>query len=109
MATLTLSPLNPTGYFMYCRSLYSHEDRDWTVRVSNTDGGKRLFLKSSGLALGPTEYFTELTRGVKQTGREVNHSPPSVADVKNDWNYTFTILHALMECMGKPLPFYPYH
>jgi hypothetical protein len=63
MAPPTLKPLNPTGYFMYYRSLYSHEDTDWTVRVSNTGRGKRLFLKSSGLALGPTEYFTELTRG----------------------------------------------
>jgi hypothetical protein len=54
MASLTLSRLNPTGYFMYCRSLYIHETRDWTVRVSNTGGDKRLFLKSSGLALGPT-------------------------------------------------------
>ena len=63
MAPLTLSPLNRTGYFTYYRSLYSHEATGWTVRVSNTGGGKRLFLKSSGLALLPTEYSAELTRG----------------------------------------------
>jgi hypothetical protein len=34
MPPLTLSPLNPTGYFMYCRSLYSHEDTDWTWYTS---------------------------------------------------------------------------
>jgi len=95
---------------MYYRSLYSHKATGWTGRVSNTGGGNRLFLKSSGLALGLTKYFIELTRcpfpgGVKQSGREVNHAPPSIADVKNDWNYTFAILHALMEWIGKPLTF----
>ena len=63
MAARTLGPLNPTDYLMYYRSLYSHEGTSWTVRVSNTGGGTRLLLKSSGLALGPTEYSTELTLG----------------------------------------------
>jgi hypothetical protein len=29
--------------------------------------------------------------GVKQQGREVNHSPPSSAEVKNEWSYTSTL------------------
>jgi hypothetical protein len=60
---------------MHYHSLYSHEATVWTLRVSNTGGGKRLFLKSSGLALGPTEYSTELTRGPfpgGQNSRRVN-------------------------------------
>jgi hypothetical protein len=28
--------------------------------------------------------------GVKQPGREVHHSLPSSAEVKNDWSYTST-------------------
>jgi len=28
--------------------------------------------------------------GVKRPGREVDHSPPSSAEVKNAWNYTST-------------------
>jgi hypothetical protein len=28
--------------------------------------------------------------GVKRPGREVNHSPPSSAEVKNEWSYTST-------------------
>jgi hypothetical protein len=31
-----------------------------------------------------------LCRGVKRSGREVNRSPPSSAEVKNDWSYTLT-------------------
>jgi hypothetical protein len=31
-----------------------------------------------------------LSFGVKRQGREANHSPPSTAEVKNAWIYTFT-------------------
>jgi hypothetical protein len=27
---------------------------------------------------------------IKQTGREAGHSPPSYAEVKNEWSYTLT-------------------
>jgi hypothetical protein len=29
-----------------------------------------------------------VSRGVKRPGREVEHTPPSSADVKNKWSYT---------------------
>jgi hypothetical protein len=29
-------------------------------------------------------------RGLKRSGREVNHSHPSSAEVKNEWSYTYT-------------------
>jgi len=28
--------------------------------------------------------------GVKRPRRQVNHSPPSIAEVKNEWRHTFT-------------------
>jgi hypothetical protein len=31
-----------------------------------------------------------LSLGVKRPGREADHSPPSSAEVKNGWSYTFT-------------------
>jgi hypothetical protein len=34
--------------------------------------------------------------GVKRTGREANHSPPSIAKVKNAWRYAATPPHVLM-------------
>jgi hypothetical protein len=29
--------------------------------------------------------------GIKRPGRETDHSPPSSAEVKNTWSYTFTL------------------
>jgi hypothetical protein len=45
------------------------------------------------MALGPTQPSIQwvpgsLASGVRQTGREFNHSPPSGAEVKNEWSYT---------------------
>jgi hypothetical protein len=34
--------------------------------------------------------------GVKQPGREADHSPPSSAEVKNTWIYTTTPLYVFM-------------
>jgi hypothetical protein len=31
-----------------------------------------------------------ISPGVKRQGREADHSPPSSAEVKNVWSYTFT-------------------
>jgi hypothetical protein len=31
-----------------------------------------------------------LSPGIKQPGREADHSPPSIAEVKNTWNYKST-------------------
>jgi len=36
------------------------------------------------------------TLGVKRPGREVDHSPPSSAEVKNEWSYTSTPQYAFM-------------
>jgi hypothetical protein len=34
--------------------------------------------------------------GVKRPGRETDHSPPSSAEVKNEWSYTFTLPYVFM-------------
>jgi hypothetical protein len=34
--------------------------------------------------------------GVKQPGREANYSPPTSAEVKETWNYTFTPPYAFI-------------
>jgi len=33
---------------------------------------------------------------VKKPGNKFNHSPPFSAEVKNEWSYTSTLLHAFM-------------
>jgi len=35
-----------------------------------------------------------LTPGVNQLGNEADHSPLSIAEIKNEWRYTFTSAHA---------------
>jgi hypothetical protein len=54
-----------------------------------------LFTTASRAALGHTKPPMQwvpgaLSLGVKRPGREADHSPPSSAEVKNAWNYTFT-------------------
>jgi hypothetical protein len=48
-------------------------------------------------AVGPTQPHINWVPvffflGVKRPGREVDHAPPSSADVKNDWSRTCTVL-----------------
>jgi hypothetical protein len=50
--------------------------------------------------LGPTQppkYWVPgaISLGVKQSGCEANHSPPS-AEVKNVWSYTYTLQYVFM-------------
>jgi hypothetical protein len=54
-----------------------------------------LFVTTSRPALGPTQLPIQsvsgaLSLGVKRSGREVDYSPPSNAEVKNEWSYTST-------------------
>jgi len=44
--------------------------------------------------------------GVKRPGPEVNYSPPSSTEVKNEWVYTSSPLYAFMAWTGKTLPFF---
>jgi hypothetical protein len=38
--------------------------------------------------------------GVKRSGREDDHSPPSSTEVKNKWSYTSAVTYAFMTCTG---------
>jgi hypothetical protein len=54
-----------------------------------------LFNTVSRPALGPTQPTIQwvpgiLSLGVKRPGREADHSPPSSAEIKNEWSYTST-------------------
>jgi len=54
-----------------------------------------LFTIVSRTALRPTQTPIQwvpgfLSLGIKRPGREVGHSPPSSAEVKNAWSYTST-------------------
>jgi hypothetical protein len=65
-------------------------------------------------ALGPTQPPVQwvsgaLSPGVKRQGREADHSPPNIAEVKKMWIYTSTPPHAfkayLVKHRDKTLPF----
>jgi hypothetical protein len=52
-----------------------------------------LFTTVSRTVLGPTQPPIQLVQGalslgVKRPGREADEPPPSIAEVKNAWNYT---------------------
>jgi hypothetical protein len=53
-------------------------------------------------ALGPTQPPIKLVPGVKRQGREVDHSPLSDAEVKNELSYFSTPLYVFMAwCLVK--------
>jgi hypothetical protein len=71
----------------------------WKIGVLGFDSrwglGIFLFSTASGTALGPTQPPIQwipgiLSLGIKQSGREADHSPPSSAKIKNVWSYTST-------------------
>jgi hypothetical protein len=54
-----------------------------------------LFTTASRPALGPNQPLIQLVPGAlsvgaNRPGNETDHSPPSGAEVKNAWSYTFT-------------------
>jgi hypothetical protein len=60
-----------------------------------------LFTTASGTPLGPTQPPTQwvlkaVSLGIKRPAREVDHLPPSSAEVTNAWNYTSTPQYAFM-------------
>jgi hypothetical protein len=60
-----------------------------------------LFTTVSRTALGPTQLPVQwisgaLSLGVKRLGRKADHSPPSSAEVKDEWSYNSTTHYAFM-------------
>jgi hypothetical protein len=68
---------------------------DWGFE-SQEGVGIYFFATMSRLALGPTQRPIQWVPGalfslvVEWSGSEADHSPPSSADVKNAWKYTYT-------------------
>ena len=74
--------------------VYIYIYRTWTFRPSNCGTGER-FLFSKPLQIGCEAHQASHSVGtlgcfpdVKRREREVNHSPPSIAEVKNEWGCT---------------------
>jgi hypothetical protein len=92
-------------------SRYIDYAMSWMVQGSNPSRAKRfLFLfspKSPDWLCGPRRLlfngYQVLPRGgvVKQSGCEINHSPPSSAVVKNKRSYTCTSPYSFMVWTGK--------
>jgi hypothetical protein len=84
---------------------YGLDDRGFESRQ---ELGIFLLTTVSGPALGPTQSPNQwvpgaLSLGVKQTGREADHSPPSCTEVKNAWSCTSNLsirLHGVVLSSG---------
>jgi hypothetical protein len=76
-------------------SSYGLDDRGIGVRVPV---GSRIFPspRRSDQLLGPPNLLSNGYGGVKQQGREADHSPPSSAEVKKMWIYSSTPPYAFM-------------
>jgi hypothetical protein len=95
-------------YDMNFRSLHENVYRlptGWTAEGvrSLSPGRGRVFLlsTSSRPVLEPTQRPIQwvagaLSPGAKRPGREADHTPPTTAEVKNIWIYTFTPPHVFM-------------
>jgi hypothetical protein len=77
-------------------------------RGSITGMGK-MFISSPKTGCGAHQAFYQMGTmdpplpGRKRPGREVDSSPPSTAEVTNDWN-SLQSTHAFMACKETPLP-----
>jgi hypothetical protein len=72
---------------------------DWTIGVLGFDSRRGAWNFSlhhcvqNGSGAHPASYPMDTGGsfpGVKRPGREADHSPPSSAEVKNEWSYTST-------------------
>jgi hypothetical protein len=83
----------------------------WTIRALGFDSRRELgiilFTTASRTTLEPTQPHIQwltgaLSLGIKQLGREADHSPLSSAEVKNVWSYTSTPQNVFMAwCLVK--------
>jgi hypothetical protein len=62
-----------------------------------------MFSKASGPNLGTTQPSFQWVPGVKWHGYEADHSPPSVAMVKNEGIYTSILPYIFTVCIRLPL------
>lgn len=65
--------------------------------------------QQTGFGAYPAYYTIDKERGLLRPGRDVKHSPPSSAEVKNVWSYTHIIpLYAFMTCTLTTLGYFIY-
>jgi hypothetical protein len=80
-------------------AVYSFDIGIQVSRVFSRIGAYDSFSETSRSVLGPTLSFIfnghwGYFPGIKRPGRDVKHSPPFSAKVKNEWSYyTFTPIH----------------
>jgi hypothetical protein len=85
--------LQQNAYIFTHAHVHSDSGMDWTVRRSNTGRANRFFSspKRSHRHWGPPNLlfngYHYCFPGVKRLEREVGHSHPSSAQVKNEWSY----------------------
>jgi len=53
------------------------------------------------------QWVPEFFRSSKAANCEVDHSPPPIAEVKNEWSYTFTPPVSIHHLTGSTSPFLP--
>jgi hypothetical protein len=83
----------------------------WLRNCGSVDGRGNIFFytpKASSLALGPTQTHIHwvsvaLSPGLTQLGCEADPSPPSSAEVKNEWHCTCTSTYTILVCTGTTL------
>jgi len=107
-----------TGVYMYeviwclILKLYNFEIKStgYTSKCRTPVGDKRLFSspKRPDQLLGPSCLIWVLGSfpGIKQLGREVNHSSAPSAKVKNEWSYTSCPRFCLHDVDREKLPLY---
>jgi hypothetical protein len=71
-----------------------HSDNSLEMGLNSQLGQEIFLFAASRLAQGPAQppaqwVVEAVSPGVKWPGHEVNHSPPSNAEVRKVWSYTF--------------------
>jgi len=98
--------LNGFKYMTSTKELMRRRSRYSSVYSSDFESqqGLGIFLYTTAprKALGPTQppiwwVPGALSLGIKRPGCEAYHSPPSSAEIKNAWSYTFTPQYSFME------------
>jgi len=91
-----------------CLTQHSDQHTGWTTGVRFLLGAGTLFLRhrvQTGSGAHSSSCAVSIgvfPPGVMRSGREVDHSPPSSAEVKNTWSYTFTPSYvSIVRCLVK--------
>jgi hypothetical protein len=79
---------------------------DWTIQCSNPAEARGFYpLQRPSMFWGSTQprikwILRTLPPRVRRSGHEADHSPPSSAEIENDWSCTSTAAYVFMVCRG---------